>query len=104
MNVLCRPDYRKMSMLRALLPKVPIVAFTATCGKAVLNDIVKILQLRDCTPGDCAARDRTVFFSAPLYRPNLHYAVRAKPSNAEKVIQEMAGEILSKYPNDTGIM
>jgi ATP-dependent DNA helicase Q1 len=31
----------------------------------------------------------TVFFSAPLFRPNLHYKVLAKPSNAKTAIEKM---------------
>ena len=99
-----RPDYKKLSTLKQLFPTVPIIALTATCGKSVLNDVVHILRLKACTSGDSAEQGKTVFFSSPLYRENLHYSVRNKPSSAPNVIQEMAAEILAKHPNDTGII
>lgn len=99
-----RPDYKKLSLLRSLYPGVPIVAFTATCGRAVLNDVVRILQLKECTPGSAALPNKTVFFSAPLYRANLHYSVRPKPASADKVVQEMADQILANHRDQTGIV
>lgn len=99
-----RPDYKKLSQLRSFFPDVPIVALTATCGKEVLTDVVRILGLKGCTPGASAEPNRTVFFSAPLYRANLHYSVVKKPSSAAAVITMMVEEILTKHADDTGIV
>lgn len=99
-----RPDYKQLAMLKQLFPKTPIIALTATCGKAVLNDVVKILHLKECTSGESAEPSKTVFFSAPLYRPNLHYSVRIKPVQAQSLAGEMADEILERYPNSSGII
>lgn len=90
--------------MKQYFPLVPIIALTATCGKSVLADVVRILRLKECTPGESAQPNKTVFFSAPLYRKNLHYSVKTKPSNASAVIQEMADDILANHPNDTGII
>lgn len=99
-----RPDYKKLSNLKQLFPKVPIIALTATCGKTVLNDVVRILRLPACTPGERAEPGKTVFFSAPLYRKHLHYSIRNKPASAPAVSKEMAEEILKDHANDTGII
>lgn len=99
-----RPDYKRLSMLKQLYPNTPIIALTATCGKAVLNDVVRILHLKACTSGESAEPYKTVFFSAPLYRPNLHYSVRAKPVQAQALALEMAEEIMLRYPNSSGII
>lgn len=99
-----RPDYKRLSMLKQLYPKTPIIALTATCGKAVLNDVVRILHLKSCTSGESAESNKTVFFSAPLYRSNLHYSIRIKPVQAPVFASEMAELILSRYPNSAGII
>jgi ATP-dependent DNA helicase Q1 len=99
-----RPDYKKLSQLRQFFPDVPIVALTATCGATVLTDVIRILGLKGCTPGSAADSDRTVFFSAPLYRANLHYSVVKKPSSAAAVITMMVEEILTKHKDQTGIV
>jgi ATP-dependent DNA helicase Q1 len=38
--------------LRTHFPEVPILALTATCPPRVLEDILKILQLKPVTPGN----------------------------------------------------
>ena len=39
----------------------------------------------------------TVYFTAPLYRKNLHYSVVPKPSNAKAAIDVMAEYIMEKH-------
>lgn len=51
-----------------------------------------------------ANTDGTVYFSAPLYRKNLHYSVLPKPSSANSAIKNMADYILKHHPNATGIV
>ncbi len=65
-----RPEYRQLANLRALFPKVPVMALTATATERVREDIVKHLQLRD-----------PEIYVASFNRPNLTYRVvpRAKP-------------------------
>ena len=42
-----RPEYRQLSKLRAIFPKQPIAAFTASATQQVRHDIVEQLRLRD---------------------------------------------------------
>lgn len=46
-----RPDYKKLSILRQLFPRVPIMALSATCPPKVLEDVLKILRLPPITDG-----------------------------------------------------
>ena len=62
-----RPEYRQLSALRGLFPKVPLMALTATATTRVRDDIVKLLQLRE--PG-C--------FVASFNRPNLDLSRRGQ--------------------------
>lgn len=47
---------------------------------------------------------RTVFFSSPLYRKNLHYKVIQKASKENDHLDMMVNYILEKYPNESGIV
>ena len=60
-----RPEYRKLSRLRAHFPDHPIAAFTASATKRVRHDILHQLQLRD--PHKCIAS---------FHRSNLRYLVK----------------------------
>ena len=51
-----------------------------------------------------ALREGTIYFSAPLYRKNLHYAVLPKPSSAKEMFTIMSEYILQKHKNDSGII
>jgi len=41
-----RPSYRKINIIREILPSIPIVALTATATSAVRDDIVKSLNMK----------------------------------------------------------
>ncbi|KAF8520930.1 ATP-dependent DNA helicase [Hysterangium stoloniferum] len=99
-----RPDYKKLSLLRTLFPRVPILALSATCPPAVLNDLLHVLRLRAVVDGSDAGSSGTVYFSAPLYRKNLHYKVLPKPSAAGAAIQAMTDYILEHHEIDSGIV
>jgi ATP-dependent DNA helicase Q1 len=110
----------KLYKLRQLLPAVPIMALSATCPPLVREDLLKqlrlpaivdgrsatILFLLLVTPDDFldAEKKGTVFFSAPLYRKNLHYTVVPKPSRLSDMTKAMVNYILEHHPNDTGIV
>ena len=51
-----RPDYKKLSMLRQLLPRVPILALSATCPTKVLEDLLKILNMKRTVDGNGKSR------------------------------------------------
>lgn len=55
--------------------------------------------------GNLAANsDGTCYFSAPLYRKNLHYKVLTKPSSAGAAIKMMTQYILQNHQGDSGIV
>ncbi len=68
---------------------------------------VRLLPLhsRPCSlsPSD-AEPLRTVKFTSPLYRSNLHYKIVSKPSASAQVVRDMMNFILEHYPNETGIV
>ncbi|OAX38744.1 ATP-dependent DNA helicase [Rhizopogon vinicolor AM-OR11-026] len=99
-----RPDYRKLSILRQFFPHVPILALSATCPPRVLQDILKILKMKPVVDGKAAIHDGTVYFSAPLYRKNLHYNVLSKPSSAKELIAIMSDYILQNHSGHSGII
>ncbi|KAH7925066.1 ATP-dependent DNA helicase [Leucogyrophana mollusca] len=99
-----RPDYKKLSVLRQFFPHVPILALSATCPPKVLQDILKILQMKPVVDGKASGREGTVHFSAPLYRKNLHYYVHPKPSSVKEVISTMSEYILQNHKNESGIV
>ncbi|KAG8216338.1 ATP-dependent DNA helicase [Butyriboletus roseoflavus] len=99
-----RPDYKKLGVLRQFFPHVPILALSATCPPKVLQDILKILHMKPVVDGKAAPREGTIYFSAPLYRKNLHYAVVPKSSSVKEMITTMSEYILQKHKNDSGII
>ena len=62
-----RPEYRRISSLRARYPDVPVLALTATATNRVRTDIERYLALRDPHR-----------FVASFNRPNLRYNVFEK--------------------------
>ncbi|KAJ6621593.1 P-loop containing nucleoside triphosphate hydrolase protein, partial [Mycena sp. CBHHK59/15] len=99
-----RPDYQKLHILRQLFPRVPIMALSATCPPRVLEDLIATLRLKAVVDGRNAKANATVYFSAPLYRKNLHYTILPKPSSAVAAIAAMKDYILENHLNQTGIV
>lgn len=62
-----RPEYRKIRIAIDQIGKAPIIALTATATNKVRTDIIKSLDIEDCTE-----------FKSSFNRPNLYYEVRAK--------------------------
>lgn len=83
-----RPEYRQISRLRALLPKVPIMALTATATERVRSDIITHLKLRD-----------PQIFVASFNRPNLTYMVRPKDGPSTQIIA-----FVKKREDESGIV
>lgn len=82
-----RPPYLQIADLRALLPKVPILALTATATSEVLKDIREKL----------AFREKNVFRQS-FVRANLSYSVLYESKKREKLL-----DILRNVPG-TGIV
>jgi ATP-dependent DNA helicase RecQ len=70
-----RPEYRQLGGLRALAPRVPLQAFTATATAKVRADIVAQLGLRD---------PRVLV--GPCDRPNLTYRVQPRVELVRQVL------------------
>lgn len=99
-----RPDYKKLGVLRALYPGVPITAVTATCSRKVLPDLLKTLGMRDATSPTHANREGSVLFTSPLYRPNLRYRVIPKSSKASDNITDLATFVEREHRDQSGIV
>ncbi|KZT07931.1 ATP-dependent DNA helicase [Laetiporus sulphureus 93-53] len=100
-----RPDYKKLNILRKLFPRVPILALSATCPPKILLDVMKTLGMRQpVEDGNAAGTKGTVYFSAPLYRKNLHYSVLPKPSANAQVIATLKDYILDHHRGQSGII
>lgn len=99
-----RPDYRKLSILRKIFPNTKTTCLTATCSPTVLKDVLKILGMPGTTEPTNASPNRTVFFTAPLYRPNLIYKVVSRPSSSPVANQAICDWILENHPDETGIV
>lgn len=83
-----RPEYRQISRLRKLLPKVPIMALTATATERVRTDIITHLKLRD-----------PEVFVASFNRPNLTYRVLPKDGPSKQIIA-----FIRKREDESGIV
>lgn len=83
-----RPEYRRISRLRKLLPAVPVMALTATATERVRVDIIQHLQLRD-----------PAVFVASFNRPNLTYRVLAKDQPLKQII-----DFVRKREEESGII
>jgi ATP-dependent DNA helicase RecQ len=83
-----RPEYRELVRLREILPKVPIMALTATATERVRRDILQQLKLRDPR---C--------YIASFDRPNLTYKVLPKSTPYDQLLS-----LLRTRPNDSGIV
>ncbi|KAK2685001.1 hypothetical protein QWA68_016390 [Fusarium oxysporum] len=79
-----RPDYKTWGEVRQRYPGVPVMALTATATQNVIVDIRHNLGMDNCQT-----------FSQSFNRPNLHYEVCGKTTNA-KCMDEIASLIMSK--------
>lgn len=83
-----RPEYRRLSELRAVLPEVPMVALTATATARVRDDIVDRLALRD-----------PAIHVGSFNRPNLLYRVQSKSGAFDQLL-----DFLARRPTESGIV
>jgi len=83
-----RPEYRKLSDLRAQFPNVPFMALTATATERVRTDILKQLHLRE-----------PATYVASFNRPNLNYRILPKAQTYSQILA-----FLKSRPNDSGII
>jgi ATP-dependent DNA helicase RecQ len=83
-----RPEYRKLNLLREILPGIPIGAYTATATEHVRKDISEQLRL-----------DKPEILVGNFDRPNLTYRVRRR-TNAQRQIRD----VLDRHAGESGII
>jgi ATP-dependent DNA helicase RecQ len=83
-----RPDYLNLAQLRTLLPKVPVIALTATADRQTRKDIVDKLSLRD-----------PAMFVSSFNRANIRYTVEPKRQSSERLL-----EFLRLRRDDSGVI
>ncbi|KAG9322338.1 hypothetical protein KVV02_001559 [Mortierella alpina] len=94
-----RPDYKKLGILRVLFPNTPIMALTATAPPSVIESVLATLNMRSFDqPGG------TLFFDTPLFRPNLTYTVKTRPSSNQDTFNFLVNYIQSKHDRANGIL
>ena len=71
-----RPHYLRIAEMRKLLPRVPVLALTATATRRVIEDIQDKL----------AFRPNAHVFKMSFARPNLHYVVRKTENKEEELL------------------
>ena len=85
-----RPDYKELSTLKTVYPRVPIVALTATANEKVKLDITNVLRMKDF-----------VKFEQSFNRANLIYEVRPKRKDINEDIRAF---VTTHYPDACGII
>ncbi len=84
-----RPEYRRLNLLRANFPGVPLIALTSTAILQVQNDIVNQLSMA------CAK-----IYRASLDRKNLFYQIRPE----KRQIYQHLLQYIKGHPKDSGII
>ncbi|CAK0840811.1 unnamed protein product, partial [Prorocentrum cordatum] len=88
-----RPDYLKLKVLRESFPGVPIVALTATATEAVQQDVETQLGIRGC-----------LLLRGRYNRPNLFYAVAAKPEKRDDILDWLAEFASARHRGASGLV
>ena len=83
-----RPAYKEINELRAIQPKVPIAAFTATATLQTKKDIIQELELKNIAQHE-----------APFIRENIAYRIFQSEAKKSRII-----EFCSLLKNSTGII
>jgi ATP-dependent DNA helicase RecQ len=84
-----REDYRRLHLLKATFPQVPVTAFTATATPQVEEDILRQL-----------AMENPLRLRGSVYRENL--LIRAEPRRKDG--REQLLDFLSRFKNESGIV
>jgi superfamily II DNA helicase RecQ len=86
-------QYLSLTVLRDDYPETPLIALTATAKSNTVEDIIRLLKMRD-----------PVFLSQSFNRPNLFYDVRAKPRNNVALLSQIASWINSHHREQSGVI
>ena len=85
-----RPDYKKLGVLKFLLPNVPHIAVTATADEATLEDMKSILNM-----------ENALVVKGDLDRKNI--VMNMAPRQAQKQHRNVIKHILAKHAGECGI-
>lgn len=88
-----RPDYKKLGILRVQMPRVPILALTATATDRVIDDVKRILRA-----------PRALLIRSSFNRTNLYYSVLPKPQGKSAVARAIGDWIKANHPRGCGIV
>jgi bloom syndrome protein len=88
-----RPAFRKLDILKANFPNIPILAMTATATKTVKEDIIEVLNMKN-----------VLDFQNSFNRTNLIYEVKDKKRDYVDYIHDIAKIIKDKYKKESGIV
>ena len=80
-----RPSYLEIAAIRKLLPKVPVLALTATATPKVIEDIQEKLTRKTSLTGKNGETSFNVF-KMSFERKNLVYVVREAPDKREQIL------------------
>lgn len=86
-----RPDYKFLGILKRQFPTVPLLGLTATATDKVLEDVKKILGLKNC-----------LVFKTSYNRPNLFYEVVSKPTAHKAQLEEIVSIIKGRFKDQSG--
>ena len=84
-----RADYLKLSQVKELFPRLPVLCLTSTAPEKVREDIITRLHLTN-----------TLCFATSLNRPNLTYIVMPRPDNYKSTI----AHFIQERPGQSGIV
>ena len=86
-----RPDYKFLGILKRQFPTIPLLGLTATATDKVLEDIKKILSLKNC-----------LVFKTSYNRPNLFYELVSKPTSHRAQLEEIVRITKGRFNDQSG--
>jgi ATP-dependent DNA helicase RecQ len=86
-----RPDYKKLGVLKFLLPNVPHIAVTATADALTLEDMKSILNMGDA-----------VVVKGDLDRKNI--VMNMAPRQPQKKHRDILKQLLSRHDGESGLI
>lgn len=86
-----RPVYKELSLVKAKLPSLPVMALTATADRLTRSDIAASLSLRD-----------PFKWTGSFDRPNISLTVLPDPGKRQRV--RIIADLASRNPRDSGIV
>ncbi len=86
-----RPEYTRLSIIKRLHPRVPVIALTATADQLTRDDIARQLSLQS-----------PYSYTASFDRPNISLSVVPQPTKRMRL--DIIVDKVRRYPDDAGIV